>query len=103
MLDSSMNRDEPPGLYVHRKPIESADTKQLVGHLVQSTAVHSRREGWLPCVHLTLELVSLVGVGNAESVNIIMQRADVQGLIDALNHCIDAADWDALIGPKEGQ
>lgn len=102
MTKRRKDHDRRPGLYVHTEPIDATDARQLVHHRVESTAIHSKSQGWLPAMFLTLTHVPLLGPGEPQELKLMMRRSDVEPLIALMQKTLDAADWDAITGPVEG-
>ena len=96
------DRDEPPGLYVHATPLDTQYARQLTGHLIESTAIHSKSRGWIPSVSLKLEHVPLVGSGDKVTTQLLLEFDTLTELIERLCDGLDAAMKDAEYGPREG-
>jgi|HubBroStandDraft_4_1064222.scaffolds.fasta_scaffold20482_12 hypothetical protein len=91
-----LDRNDTPGL--RATPLDVSSARQLTRHYVESTAVHSRSQGWLPMVKLGLHHIPLVGGGEVMVTELLLDREAIRGLILALRAAADRADEDAARG-----
>jgi hypothetical protein len=96
-------REDPPGLYVNARPLEVAEARQVTFIGVESTAMHSRSLGWLPCALLTVSHVALVNPDSAPSqtLKLMLTEEDALLLVEHVLDGMDAAKRDASYGPRE--
>jgi hypothetical protein len=94
------NRHDPPGLSPYRQ-LDVSHARQLVSHLVESTAVHSKSRGWIPSILVTMEHIPLVGVGDVEKTQIVMDLGSATTFIEVLKEGLEAAQADARYGLRE--
>ena len=90
------DRNDTPGLSM--PPIDVSRCRQLTGHTVESSAVHSRSKGWLPRVKLDLHHIPLIGPGEKETLELMLDPADIRQLMLVLRGVADRADEDAKRG-----
>lgn len=91
------DRDDPPGL----KPfaLDVRGCRQLTEHYVQSTAaLHSRSRGWIPAVKLDLHHKPLIGPGEEEVLELVIEPEAMEGLIKVLQTAMERARADAARG-----
>ena len=97
----SDNRDDEPGIYVHRRPLDATNARQVIGHRVESTSIHSRSQGWLPSIMVTIRHMPLVGPGEPGELKLMMQHDDAGEFIDILIEGLERAVDDCQYGPRE--
>jgi molybdopterin-biosynthesis enzyme MoeA-like protein len=97
------NRIDPPGLSPYRQ-LDPSSARQVISHLVESTAVHSRSQGFLPGIFVTLEHTALVGPpGVPQRLTFVMLVEDAATFIEVLSEGLERAIGDAKYGYREGQ
>lgn len=96
--DRRPDRNDEPGL---GPPLDVSRCRQLTGHYVESTAVHSRSQGWLPMVKLDLHHIPLTGPGAEEVLELIIRPEDLRQLRTVLAAAMDRADEDAKRGLRD--
>lgn len=89
----SDNRDETPGI---RMVPEAVMPPQITSHYVESCAMHSRSQGWIPAVRLLIELEDGTGIVG------VITSADVPALQAALGTAAARAVLDVAIFEVEG-
>lgn len=92
----------PPGLYVHGAGIPAVGYRQVTRLDVQSTAVHSRRRGWIPHVALTWRHVPLQGPGAEEEFRVMAGAESIGAFVENMLDAAEAAIADVAAGPREG-
>jgi hypothetical protein len=95
------NRQDPPGLKINLKPLDATFARQLIGHTVESTAVHSKSKGWLPRVMLTMQHVPLIGPGDRATTQLMLDPDEALQLVEILLEGVEAAERDAKYGLRE--
>lgn len=99
----SEDRNDPPGL--HRfKQISTEGVMQVVEHFVESSAVHSKSEGWIPAVFITLHLIPMFNPRVYEEPQIVklIFHGDAAGKFAMIvARAQEAAEHDGEIGYRE--
>lgn len=90
------DRNDMPGL--REAALDTSRCRQLTRHYVESTAVHSRSQGWLAMVKLDLHHIPLIGSGEEVVLELMLDREAIRGLMLALRMAADRADEDAARG-----
>lgn len=89
------DRNDTPGLRLIAMDMQRC--RQLSRHFVESTALHSRSQGWMPMVKLDLHHIPVNG-GDEQVLELVLDRSAIRGLSLALAAAIDRADEDAERG-----
>ena len=102
-IPDPFGREDPPGLYVHARPLEVGEARQVTFIGVESTAMHSRSQGWIPSALLTISHVALVNPDAAPSVTLklMLTEEDAILLVEHVLDGMEAAKRDADYGPRE--
>lgn len=93
------DRNDPPGLKT--TPLDTTLARQVVRHVIESTAVHSKSKGWIPSVSIKLQHIPLVGEGDRVTTQIIMNFDDATEFVERLLDGIEAAERDVAYGLRE--
>jgi hypothetical protein len=92
-----------PGLSPYRQ-IDISNARQLTGHLVESSAIHSQSRGWIPTIFVTLDHVPLVagkGKTGRERLKVALELDVAQEFVDILITGIERAIADSEYGLRE--
>lgn len=93
-----------PGLSPYRS-VDLTGVRQLAGHLISSSALHSASKGWIPTIFVSLDTVPLTGAGKRERMTFVCDLDAAQEFIDifitGLERAIADADADADYGLRE--
>jgi hypothetical protein len=88
--------EKPPGLYASEVDLATIQTPE--SFTVRSGAIHSKSEGWVPMVTLTLDLVGTNrDVTALGTVNIALEQDTCMALIHQLEECLDRSREDARV------
>jgi hypothetical protein len=87
------DRDDLPGISIVPGAVMPP---QITYHHVESMAMHSRSQGWIPAVRLLIELEDGTGIVG------VITSADVPALQDALGKAAARAQLDVAMFEVEG-
>lgn len=94
----SAERNDRPGLRAGRN-LDVTRCRQIVGHWVETTAVHSKTRGWLPMVKLDISHIPLAGdPTDCQTLELLIAPGDLADLRVVLATAEERAELDAAIG-----
>lgn len=93
------DRNETPGLSTSAN-LDVTRCRQIVHHQVETAAVHSRSQGWLPMLKVDITTIPLAGPGPEQTLEFMIGPEDLRNLIVVLAHGLERAELDAEIGPR---